>query len=210
MMSKDSLKYVVLALLILNLNFFTACSNNTNAQNGGDVTKEAVVPVGAIFSSEKDDGSGEFQGGSFEIDEFLVVDGNLSARGLLSTPSVSPLKSLVTLPVEIDASTCQVLGLNIGPPAGLLDPIELFDDVTSSNLTPVEFCDIEAANQLGDNDELVFLLNQEASALSCPWWRRIACRVAAIACAASCVVTGGLTCISCLAAIGASSCLPCM
>lgn len=203
----------VVSILLLNLSIFTACNGDAGAQNGEPVIASEFVPaVGFIFDSRKADGSEEFETGSFDIKDFLLEDGNVVARGLLKGATLSPSGTQVTLPIKIIATTCSVLEMEIGPPVGLLDPINVVAHRPLSNLSPQDFCEISEANASGDNDSLVDLLNQEGTpqlAGGCVWYNKIACAGAIAACTITCAFVGP-TCFRCLEAIGAFGCLCCV
>jgi len=221
----------VVSLLLLNPFIFTGCNNNVDAQN--DVTVIApdiqfLPSVGFPFSSRKDDGSGEFETGSFIIDKFIVIDGDgsLAASGLLKGASLNPSGAEVTLPVAITAATCHFLQMEIGPPDGLLDPIIVVAHDPLNKLTRSEHCQISQANTSGDGDSLVGLLNQEGTAAApfCPWYTLLACAAPLLACAVPCVdclidpdncfrspeSIATKLCIVCLAVQNAAFCLPCL
>jgi hypothetical protein len=205
---------IVVSLLLLYLNIFTACNNNAGAQNGEpdgepDIANQFVHVYGFMFNSRMDDGSGEFQSGTFQLEEFLSEDGNLLARGILKGAS-NPSGTQVTLPVKITASTCNVLQMEIGPPEGLLDPIHVVLHEPLTSFDHQDLCAITSANISGDNDLLVDMLNEEGVLLGCTAYQAAMCGVAIGLCAASCSVTAGLACGFCLAGLGASACLDCI
>jgi hypothetical protein len=43
----------------------------------------------------------------------------------------------------------------------------------------------------------------------CPWYKKVACGAAVLACAASCLA-GPEACIACFAGLGSSSCIDCL
>jgi hypothetical protein len=164
-----------------------------------------------------DDGSGEFQTGSFTIDEFLVEDGNLVASGLLKGASNNTSGAEVTLPINNIASTCNFLEMQVGPPEGGIDPIEISVSLNSSSFSREDMCNIRIANSEGDLDTLVSLLNQEGTMFSsllggCAWYDKLSCSAAIVACGVVCanVELGPEACVGCLSAIGSSSCICCV
>jgi hypothetical protein len=208
---------LIVSFLLLNLSIFTSCNDNAGAQGGGQpvTAKEFVPAVGFVFDSRKDDGSGDFETGAFTIEKFLLEDGNLMAKGVLKGATISPSGTELTLPVNIIASTCNVLELDIGPPDGLMDPIDVVAYRPSTNLSPSDFCKISEANASGDNNALVDLMNQEGTAQlrsGCPWYLALGCAPAITVCGILCGAVGrnSPTCRLCFSQLDAGECINCL
>ena len=143
------------------------------------VASPAAAPPAAAASSSLSvpvvgtvPGGGSFSG-AFALTSFAVKNGQVVATGLVSgvvtnaAGIATTIAQIVTMPVQIGQSTCQILHLDIGPISldvlGLrVDLSEIVLDVTAQsgagNLLGNLLCAV--ANLLNDPGGLARLLNQ--------------------------------------------------
>lgn len=136
-----------------------------------DAASNVTVPVAGS-------GSGATFSGTYQIQKFVVQQGQVYASGILTgtvttaTGVVTSVVQTVTLPVTVGQASCQILHLDIGPISvnllGLqINLSEIVLDITaqggSGNLLGNLLCAV--ANALNNPNQLVNLLNQILAAL---------------------------------------------
>ncbi|MGD9507280.1 MAG: hypothetical protein AB7I59_12675 [Geminicoccaceae bacterium] len=183
-----------------------AAANNGTANPGSGKPPTAAKEIASFPAIGTPFVSGSFIG-TVEIVQFrvqgnrIVADTLLRKTGKKATPA--------TLPVKIAHSSCQVLELHVGPPAGGNYPLVITQHQGNSNLSASDFCGIASANGL---KEQVAVLNDDSGGLtglkSCSFLDALKCAGAMASCASSCIA-GPEFCILCFASIGVPNCYDC-
>jgi hypothetical protein len=182
----------------------TADSGTTDARSGKPTM--AAKEIASFPSLGTPFVSGSFIG-TVEIERFRAQGNRIVADTLLHKTGKKAVRA--TLPVKIAHSSCQVLELKVGPPAGAAYPLVITQHQGNSNLSASDFCDITNANGVR---EQVAVLNDGSGGLtglkSCSFLDALKCAGAMASCASSCIA-GPEFCILCFAAVGVPQCYDC-